>query len=241
MAQKHPHPEHEQSSHSNHESNSKLEREFELERMILFTDAVFAIAITLVAIDIKWPEIPADIKGVDLYQLFAPTATQFLVFVFSFFYIGRAWSQHLNLFRLLRTYDQHLINLNLRFLFFIVIVPFTGSGPFGHVRTGFVLPLLLYMFNLLAVAGTQFRICRYIFRKKPGLSVPGEEARKQYIYVRGKYLAMMLAAIFLIMILAALLFPGHPNYVGYVFLLIFAGSLYMNRKTRKYKPKTTTA
>lgn len=227
MSQKHPH--------------SKLEREFELERMILFTDAVFAIAITLVAIDIKWPEIPADVKGVDLYQLFTPTATQFLVFIFSFFYIGRAWSQHLNLFRLLMTYDQHLINLNLRFLFFIVIIPFTGSGPFGHVRSGFVLPLLLYMFNLLAVAGTQFRICRYIFRKNPGLSVPGEEARKQYIYIRGKYLATMLAAIFLIMLLVALLFPGHPDYVGYVFLLIFVCSVYINRKTRKYKPITPTA
>ncbi len=238
MAQKHSHAEPEQASHSKDVSNLKLEREFELERIILFTDAVFAIAITLVAIDIKWPEIPANIKGVDLYQLFTPTATQFLVFVFSFFYIGRAWSQHLKLFRLLRAYDQHLINLNLRFLFFIVIIPFTGSGPFGHVRTGFVLPLLLYMFNLLAVAATQFTICRYIFRKKPGLSVPDEAAEKQYIYIRGKYLATILAAIFLIMLLVALLFPGHQAYVGYVFLLIFVCSVYMNRKTRKYKPKT---
>jgi len=44
----------------------------------------------------------------------------------------------------------------------------------------------------------------------------GEEAEKQYIYIRGKYPAILLAAIFLIMLLVAVLFPGHQDYVGYV-------------------------
>jgi uncharacterized membrane protein len=248
MTQKHPHPEHghpannqhqEKGSHGDKQQHSNLEREFELERMILLTDAVFAIAITLVVIEIKWPEIPEEVKSVDLYHLFRPTILQFFVFIISFFYIGRAWSQHLKLFRLLKTYDQGLINLNLRFLFFIVTFPFTASGPFGHVRSGFVLPLFLYMFNLMAVSVTQFTIIRYIFHKKPGLSVPGQEAEKQYIYMRWKYMATSMVVLFLIMILVALLFHGNSDYVSCVFLLMPLCIRYMNRKTRKYKLTTT--
>jgi uncharacterized membrane protein len=250
MAQTHPHAEHkhlpdqqprEKEFHHDTQQHSKLEKEFELERMVLFSDAVFAIAITLMVIDIKWPEIPESVKGVDLYKLFRTTIFQFIVFVISFFYIGRAWGQHLKLFRLLRTYDQGLINRNLRFLFFIVVFPFTASGPFGHVRSGFVLPLLLYMFNMMAVSVSQFMMIRYIFRKKPALSVPGEEAEKKYIYLRWKYMATIMASLFLLMILASLIFPDNADYVSYVFLLIPFCITYMNRKTLKYKPTTTAA
>jgi uncharacterized membrane protein len=231
MAQKHP--------HGDTQPHSQLEREFELERMILFSDAVFAIAITLMVIDIKWPDIPDSLKGVDLYKLFRPTIFQFIVFTLSFFYIGRTWSQHLKLFRLLRTYDQGLINLNLLFLFFIVTFPFTASGIFGHIRTGFILPLFLYSFNVAAVSGAHFLITRYMFRKKPGLTIHGEEAEKKYTYFRAKYSSSAMALLFLLLVLVAILSGGNPDYIGYAYLLIPFALKYANRKANKYKPATT--
>jgi uncharacterized membrane protein len=216
------------------------EKEFELERMITFSDALFAIAITLMIFDIKWPDIPDNLKGINLYQLFQPTIYRFLVFVLSFYYIGRSWSQHLRLGRLLRAYDQGLINRNLIYLFFITTFPFTASG-LDHARIGFSFPLLLYSFNLAAVPVMHFVIIRYIFHKKPGLSIAVEEAEKKYIYTRGLYFSMFMVALFLLAILVSILTSGNSNYVYYVYMLIPLGVRYAARKANKYKPKTTAS
>ncbi|MEW9503490.1 TMEM175 family protein, partial [Jeotgalibacillus marinus] len=89
--------------------------------MILFSDAVFAIAITLLIIEIKFPELPEDHPGqVDLLKLFGPTLKGFLAFAVSFFFIGVSWARHLKMFRYLRAYDGRVIFLNLFSLFFIV-------------------------------------------------------------------------------------------------------------------------
>lgn len=221
-----------------HDPDSKLEKEFELERMILFSDAIFAIAITLMVIDIKWPDIPDNLQGIDLFKLMRPTVSQFIVFVLSFFYIGRSWSQHLRLCRMLRTYDQGLINRNLLYLFFIVIFPFTASGIVGHVAIGFIFPLFLYSFNLAAVAVMHFLAVRYILRKKPGLSIPLEETEKKYIYTRALYSSVFMVALLLAAILIASVTSGDPNYISFTYLLIPLGLRYAARKAKKYKPKT---
>ena len=216
------------------------EKEFELERMITFSDALFAIAITLMIFDVKWPDIPDNLTGVNLYQLFQPTIFRFLIFVLSFYYIGRSWVQHLRLGRLLRAYDQGLINRNLIYLFFITTFPFTASG-IDHARTGFCIPLMLYSFNLTVVPVMHFLIIRYIFRKKPGLSVSLEETEKKFIYTRSLYFSSFMVALFLLTILIAILTSGNPAYVSYAYMLIPLGVRYAARKAKKYKPTTTAS
>src|SRR5882757_7317893 len=103
-------------------------KDFELERVSLFSDAVFAIAITLLVIEIKWPELPENAKSIEWDRALGPMAFSFIGFVLSFFFIGRFWQVHLRLFRLIKRYDEGLINRNLLFLFFIVTFPFTASG-----------------------------------------------------------------------------------------------------------------
>src|SRR5882757_5497166 len=111
---------------TNKHQHSVLEKEFELERLILFSDAVFAIAITLLIIDIKFPELPEKKFEGNTLEMLRPTLQSFIAFAISFFFIGRSWSNHLRLFRLLKKYDQGLINRNLLFLFFIVTFPFAA-------------------------------------------------------------------------------------------------------------------
>src|ERR1700712_2037677 len=106
------------------EETIELKKEFELERMILFSDAVFAIAITLLIIEIKFPEIPKGASTAEILGHFRPTFVKFFGFALSFFFIGLLWSRHLEVFKYVRAYDNRVIFHNLLLLFFVVCFPF---------------------------------------------------------------------------------------------------------------------
>jgi len=220
----------------NQPHTSALEKEFELERMILFSDAVFAIAITLLIIDIKFPELPEQLAGVNMLKLFRHTIASFIAFALSFFFIGRSWSIHLALFRLLRKYDQGLINRNLFFLFFIVTFPFTASGIAGHLRPGFYFPLYLYMFNLAMVAVTHFILCHYIIRQKSSLAIEGKEKVKKYFYIRSKYNAIALGSTVIVLVVLGVLIPYQEEFVTYTCMLTAFIMIFGRRKAKKFKP-----
>ncbi len=96
------------------------------------------------------------------------------------------------------------------------------------------------MFNVSAVGLIDFLIARYIFRTKPGLSVRGQQEEKKFILIRAKSNARAAILAFIIMSLAAIIYPGNTDDVAYSFcaypILVFIS----NQKIRKFKPKTTT-
>ena len=224
------------SLHSSGGVKTLLEKEFELERVMLFSDAVFAIAITLLVIDIKFPELPENLTGVKILHYFRPTIFGFLAFILSFFFIGRSWSIHLQLFRMLKTYDQGLINRNLFSLFFIVIFPFTASGISGHIRTGFTLPFHLYVFNIAFVTVAHFFLCRYILYGKTKLAIEGFEAEKKYMYIRSLYTAVSMIIISVMAVLVTVFFPYNENLIAYLGIFMGVVINIARRKAKKYKP-----
>jgi uncharacterized membrane protein len=224
------------SLHSSEAGKSLMEKEFELERVMLFSDAVFAIAITLLVIDIKFPDLPENLAGVKLLHYFRPTIFGLLAFIISFFFIGRSWSIHLQLFRMLKTYDQGLINRNLFFLFFIATFPFTASGVAGHLRTGFTLPFHFYVFNITLVMVSHLFICRYILFGKTKLAIEGYEAEKKYMYIRSLYSAISMVAIFVMAVLITVFFPYNENLITYLAISMSAIIIFASRKAKKYKP-----
>lgn len=184
-----------------------LEKEFELERVMLFSDAVFAIAITLLVIDIKWPELPERLAGVKWDRALGPTIFSFAGLVLSFLSIGHFWSQHLRLFKLLIKYDQGLIARNLLFLFFIVTFPFTASGLLGHIREGFLLPLYVYLGNVVLVSAAHLNLCWYMLRRKNFLTVEGKKEEKKYIFVQSRNATFAMLATVVVVGIANLVFP----------------------------------
>ncbi len=218
------------------ESKSELHKEFELERLILFSDAVFAIAITLIIIEIKFPEVPKGASAEEVFNEFKPTLIQFAAFVISFFFIGMSWMRHLQLFRYLVKYNMGLVKRNLVFLFFIVCFPFSASGITEHIRPSFMLPLDIYIFNIAAVMVCQYGISNYIFRRKPQLCMEGREDEKKYLLMNSKWIALILSFTFVIYVVATVFLSQDPIYTALPSYLLVIMVFILRRRMKKSKP-----
>jgi uncharacterized membrane protein len=220
-------------------TQAELQKEFELERMILFSDAVFAIAITLLIIEIKFPEVEKGASTHEILLAFKPTIIRFAGFILSFIFIGLMWTRHLRICKYLRSYNNGVLFCNLLLLFFIVCFPFTASGITEHINPHFFLPFFIYIFNIAAVAVSQYLLCNYIFNRKAHLSVHGFEKEKRYILLQSKYFALMLVTAFTLLLIASFVLSG--TYVMYTLYLIPIMGGITRRRLRKYKPVSTGA
>ncbi|PSL44915.1 uncharacterized protein DUF1211 [Chitinophaga niastensis] len=186
-------------------------REFELERLILFSDAVFAIAITLLIIEIKLPHIPENTPTSDYPALFKPLMNEFFAFMVSFIFIGNFWARHLQLCRFLQNYNEGLIRRNLFLLFFIVCFPFSTSALL-QMSVHFMLPLFIYLCNITGCLAGLFWISYYIFQKNPAITIPGHHTEKELLYQRFKYNFLSMATGFTCIALVYFKFPENLMY-----------------------------
>src|SRR5258705_4229921 len=110
--------------------HNEFRKEFQLERMILFSDAVFAIAITLLVIEIKIPDkhemqLAEGVSDKAILHALGLLIPKFLGFLISFMLIGLYWTIHHRMFGFVTAYDRRLLFLNLVFLFLIALMPFS--------------------------------------------------------------------------------------------------------------------
>jgi uncharacterized membrane protein len=98
-----------------------------LERLIFFSDAVFAIAITLLAIEIHLPTPDTLRTDAELAAALWRIWPQYLGYVISFLVIGFFWMSHHRKFGYIQRYDKRLMLINLLFLMVIGFVPFPTS------------------------------------------------------------------------------------------------------------------
>lgn len=105
----------------------------ELERLALFSDAVFAIAITLLVLELKVPEREAVEAAGGLGRALIAEIPRFYAFLVSFVVIGSYWTLHHRMFRYLRRCDERLVALNLTLLLFVAFLPFPVA-LFGSFR-----------------------------------------------------------------------------------------------------------
>jgi uncharacterized membrane protein len=98
----------------------------EYDRVLFFSDAVFAIAITLLVVDLRVPDVVLN-PG---HQLYA-ARFRILGFAISFLVIGLFWMGHHRLFRYITALDRPIIFLNLLFLGTIAFLPYPTSLLFA--------------------------------------------------------------------------------------------------------------
>jgi uncharacterized membrane protein len=193
------------SSMSDH-LQQELKKEFQLERMILFSDAVFAIAITLLAIEIKVPEsvkvgevvIHIDRHTVTdglLLHALGEMIPKFVGFFISFFIIGLYWTVHHRMFGFVVNYTRRLLWLNLIFLLAVVLMPFSTAFYSEFVISLLKLPVLIYAGNIVFLGIMNLVLWIYITKPKNNLSHGITTPDKKYFTFR----AVTVPSIFILM------------------------------------------
>jgi len=148
----------------------------ELERLVFFSDAVIAIAITLLVVTLGIPEATEDVGNALLDRW-----PQILSYVLSFLVIGIFWMAHHRIFRYVAGIDQRLIWLNLLFLMCVAFIPFPtavlgdhdgsrGAIVFYAAAIGLTGAVLASIWQYLIHAGhlnerADPRIVRYLTRR----------------------------------------------------------------------------
>jgi TMEM175 potassium channel family protein len=104
--------------------------ESETTRLEAFSDGVFAIAITLLILEIRLPRV---IPTGGLPRALAALWPSYLAFLASFLTIGVMWINHHRLFTLIEKCDDALLGLNLLLLLGVTFVPFPTAVVAEHI------------------------------------------------------------------------------------------------------------
>ncbi|HEY5371301.1 MAG TPA: TMEM175 family protein [Hanamia sp.] len=122
-------------------------KELPYERVLFFSDAIVAIAITILALNLKL-DIP-DSEHLQFKDLFIPWRN-YLAFILSFINIASFWRTHHLMFTYIQKMDGKLITLNIFWIFFIVTLPFATTLVSGHF--GDTPAIFLYSLNIFLLA-----------------------------------------------------------------------------------------
>jgi len=125
------------------------EQEKETGRIEAFSDGIFAVAITLLILNIAVP--PQKTESA-LADALLSNWHIYLAFATSFSTVGVMWMNHHRLFNLIKFSDNGLLVLNLLLLFLIVFVPFPTSLLTQYLERGYRLPAALYSATFVVLA-----------------------------------------------------------------------------------------
>jgi len=136
------------------------DRTYTSERLVFFSDAVIAIAMTLLALELH---VPHGGSNAEVWHSFVHLlSNDYLNFVISFAVISLFWLAHHQYFRKIHAVDTTLRRLNLGWLFFIVLVPF--ATRVDSEDGDFVLGPVLYAAVISATAAFMMLMARHAIR-----------------------------------------------------------------------------
>ncbi len=137
-------------------AKQRRENETEFSRIVAFSDGVFAIAITLLVLNLG---IESGVPGHRLWHEVWELHEDFVAFAISFAVIGRFWTLHHRFFGQVEAFDNRLIRLNILYLGTIVLIPFSSQllGEYG----GEAAAVVVYAVNLAACVVVGFRMNAY--------------------------------------------------------------------------------
>jgi uncharacterized membrane protein len=129
-----------------------------LERLIFFSDAVFAIAITLLILEVRPPHLDRHATDTDHLISLINLTPSFVSFFISFFVIAAFWAGHHRAFSLSRHWSPQLVMPNVLMLAAVVFMPFATA--YMGLNMGQRVPTVLYDLVLMTTGLLNIRLVR---------------------------------------------------------------------------------
>lgn len=136
-----------------------------VDRLVNFSDAVVAVAITVLVLPLV--DIPAPQGEQSVWNVTADNGAQFWTFLFTFYVVAIMWATHNRILRDLAALDGTLMWLNTTWLAAIVLLPW-ASAMYGEADAGRTSVGLVYWFLLGIISGLGGLIASYL-RRHPDL------------------------------------------------------------------------
>lgn len=135
-------------------------------RIVAISDGVFGVALTLLVLEIRVPVLNTIHTEGELMQAFWSLKEKFLVYFLAFMTAGIFWLGHSSQYKHIERSDRNLNWINLLFLLFVTMLPFTTA--FLGDYTQFKFPVFVYWFNIFMLGAMLY--VNWIYAKKKGLT-----------------------------------------------------------------------
>lgn len=129
-------------------------------RLETIVDAIFAFAMTLLALGIEVPKVLESQAAMELPSYVQNLIPQFILFVIAFLVLVTIWIEHHRQFHYLRIVDPTILSLNVAILIFIILIPFTTdvAGNYDRVE----IAVVLFHTNILIIGALFVAHWRYL-------------------------------------------------------------------------------
>ena len=188
----------------------------EKHRLELFSDAVFAIIITLLVIEMKIPEGPNILTNSDLIHSLGEMVSLLYSYFLSAAVVSSIWISHHFVYQYhVKNIDRWVIQLNTLMLVILAMMPFSATllGKYPN----FPISLQIYGLNILGVYLVNFVLIEYIWRSKniENGDVPNRIKKQGKIRLYTSIICTILG-------LVCSLFSHHLSITFYIIPLIFS-------------------
>lgn len=184
---------------------------FSTRRIEALTDGVFAIAMTILVLDLKVSVLGQVTSSRQLWEHLINNQASFLSFIISFLLLGSIWAVHMRQFEYIVRADRRFVMINNIRLLFVVLVPLTTSiaGAYSETVLGRIL-LPLNFFAITLVSSWQWNYAVSDTNKFDEHISPQD---KRYFHARNKIIVLMAAVVVI-----ASVFLGEAAFILFAWL-----------------------
>ena len=204
----------------------EVEMDLRLHRLLFLADGIYAIAATLLVVELVLPEAAADLHGRELLDSLLESWPRVLAFLTSFLFVANFWVGHNVLFHQVRRFDGGLMWLALLQLLCIAFLPFPTSVVGEHVADP--VAQQFYLGSLLVTGLAMWALWWYMSSGRrlvdPDLSLQG--IRRYHLISAGVPASIMLLMVLVALGVGRLVNPLVLAYLfalGYVVLGVIEG------------------